>query len=217
MTIMPPSTRGFTLIELLIALAIFAILSAISYRTLTSVFATREALQHQTAKLRDRALFFHRLESDFAALLNRPITDADGNTVSALKMTAYTANAEQPAITFTRSGFVGADDRNAAPQRVGYRLREGVLELMLWVGLDQAPRASAKGYAALPGVRAARWRALDASGNWQSEWPPNASTSREGDPFPRAIELSITEVNGETFNRLFAMRASQLSDPGAGQ
>jgi general secretion pathway protein J len=205
---------AFTLIELLIAMAIFAILSAISYRTLSSVFATREALQRETTILRDRALFFSRLENDFAGLLNRPIINADGNPDKPLRMTAFVATSNDATIAFSRVGFVGTEDGNSAPQRVGYRLREGKLEMLLWDGLDQAPRATPSAYAVLRDVRAVGWRALDAAGNWQTEWPlPQAG--KDDDPFPRAIEVTVTASTGEKFNRLFAMRPSGLTRRGA--
>ena len=42
-------------------MAIFAIMATLSYRTLDSVFRTREQLTDQTARLRDVALLFARL------------------------------------------------------------------------------------------------------------------------------------------------------------
>jgi type II secretion system protein J len=46
----PAHHAGFTLIELLIAMAIFAIMATLSYRTLDSVFRNREQLTDQTAR-----------------------------------------------------------------------------------------------------------------------------------------------------------------------
>jgi general secretion pathway protein J len=63
---MSRAQKGFTLIELLVALAIFAILSLLSYRTLGSLFETREQLNIESAKWRDAALFFSRVENDLA-------------------------------------------------------------------------------------------------------------------------------------------------------
>lgn len=217
-----PQSRanGFTLIELLVALAIFAILSLISYRTLGSLFQTREQLNIQSAKWRDAALFFSRVENDLAAILNRPIRSADGLNAAPLCLFGNVSNAGtgDAALVFTRTGFADSDGRNAAPQRIGYRLNDGNLEWLLWPTLDQAPRAVPAAFAALKNVREARWRALASvagSGpdelNWRADWPAASCTSAVPDPkaaiFPRALELSITLNSGETLTRVFALRA----------
>ncbi|MFY8062692.1 MAG: PulJ/GspJ family protein, partial [Usitatibacteraceae bacterium] len=55
---------AFTLVEVMVALLVFAVLTVIGYRTLSSMFDTRERLAMQTGTLRDQALFFTRIESD---------------------------------------------------------------------------------------------------------------------------------------------------------
>ncbi len=214
--------RGFTLIELLVALAIFAILSLISYRTLGTLFQTREQLNIQSAKWRDAALFFSRVENDLAAILNRPIRSADGLNAAPLCLfgNAGTATGDA-ALMFTRTGFADSDGSNAAPQRIGYRLNDGNLEWLLWPALDQAPRAVPTAFAALKNVREARWRALAVGGgagsddlNWRTDWPAAPDTCAVPDPrvavFPRALELTITLNSGETLTRVFALRAVAL-------
>ena len=207
--------HGFTLIELLVALAIFAILSLISYRTLGTLFQTREQLNIQSAKWRDAALFFSRVDNDLAAILNRPIRNADGLSAAPLCLVGNIGTAtSDAALVFTRTGFADSDGSNAAPQRIGYRLNDGNLEWLLWPTLDQAPRSVPVAFAALKNVREARWRALGAGSddlNWRTDWPAAPASCVLPDlkaaVFPRALELSITLNSGETLTRVFALRA----------
>lgn len=204
-----PQQHAFTLIEVLVALLVFAVLSVISYRTLSSIIDTREHLGRQTAVLRDQALFFTRLEADLGAILPRAVRNADGVVEPALKVLAATTSSIDPVIVFSRAGFAGASGASAAPQRVGYRLNEGKLELLIWHGLDAAPRAEPNVYAALDGVREFRWRVLDKSGNWRADWPPraeSASASTVASSLPAALELTLIQNNAAPLLRLFALR-----------
>ena len=201
------AARGFTLVELLVALAIFAIMAVMSYRTLDSVFQTRQQLSVETARLRDVALLFARLDDDFTTLLDRRPRNADNLLDDALRLTALRPGADDATLVFTRSGFAGSTGIAATPQRVGYRLKEGTLELVLWPSLDSAPRSAPQAYPALTDVREAKWRAMDRAGNWQNVWRSTVvgGTNAPG-AYPGALELTITLASGEQFSRIFALR-----------
>ena len=203
---------GFTLIELLIALAIFAILSLIAYRTLGSVFQTREQLNAETTKWRDLALFFARVENDFGALVPRSIRTADNLNAAAFCLSPYAASPGDAQLAFTRLGFVDANGSAAAPQRIGYRSNEaeGKVELLLWPGLDQAPRSVPQAYTALANIRSAKWRVQDRAGNWRDDWPapPDSCNAFNATNFiyPLTLELTVTLASGETVSRLIKLR-----------
>lgn len=205
-------SRAFTLVEVLVALAIFAVLAVIGYRTLSSMFQAREHLATQSTRLRDQALFFTRLESDIGAMLPRPIRNADGVTEPGLQVLSAAVSAVDPVIVFSRTGFAGAmgatgaTGGNGAPQRVGYRLNEGKLELLVWDGLDAAPRARPNAYTALNDIREFKWRILDKSGNWRPEWPIRSESPSSQTTLPAALEVTITPVNAAPIVRLFALR-----------
>jgi general secretion pathway protein J len=209
---------GFTLIEVLIALIVFAAIALISYRTLSSIFETRERLAEQSSRLRDQALFFTRLEADLGAIIVREIRDADGLMQPALRIVPAAQSSLEPLVSFSRSGFAAASGTSAAPQRIGYRLHNGNVELLIWEGLDQAPRAQAASYVALKDVKSFRWRVLDHNGVWQAEWRgaaagANVGTAANGNPIkarplPAAVELSLSLGTGTDtpIVRLFALR-----------
>jgi general secretion pathway protein J len=221
---------AFTLIELLIALTIFAILSVISYRTLSSVFQTREQLNLESAKWRDLSLFFTRLESDLANTLDREIRTADGRSAAPLCLSALPPNPAEATLAFTRTGFAEAigtsASTNSAPQRIGYRFADGKIEWMLWPTLDQAPRGQPDAYVTLANVRDAKWRALDravgyggGTSNWRNDWPAapsNCARVEKGAAiFPAALELTLTMLSGETITRVFALRPAANTSAGS--
>ena len=130
---------GFTLIELLVALAIFAILTGFAYRGLTAMLDSRVALERESRKWRDVSLFVGRLERDLSAALARGVTGAS-NTPLAPLSSVIESTASPDGIALTRSGSPIQENALAAPQRVGYRLREGSIERLAWAGVDAAPR-----------------------------------------------------------------------------
>ncbi|MBC7622987.1 MAG: type II secretion system protein GspJ, partial [Aeromicrobium sp.] len=100
-------------------------------------------------------------------------------------------------------------DSSAAPQRVGYRLNEGRLELLIWDGIDVAPRAVPTAYTALKNVREFRWRVLDARGNWRADWPSrddNSTPTFASTALPAALELTLTQGDAAPIIRMFALR-----------
>lgn len=188
-------------------MAIFAILALISYRTLDSLFRTREHLGAETSRLRDVALLFARLDDDFAALMDRRVKTADNLSDDALRLSALPPGADEASLVFTRAGFAGSDGAAAAPQRVGYRLRESTIELVLWPALDTAPRSAPQAYPALRNVSEAQWQALDRAGNWQDVWR-STSVGAAGTPatYPAALRLNLKLATGERYVRVFALR-----------
>ncbi|MFM7460408.1 MAG: type II secretion system minor pseudopilin GspJ, partial [Burkholderiales bacterium] len=199
----------FTLVEVMVALLVFAVLTVIGYRTLSSMFDTRERLALQSGTLRDQALFFARIESDLGAVLPRAARNADGVSEPALKVLSAVSSAIDPVIVFSRTGFAGSTGASAAPQRIGYRLNEGKLELLIWDGIDVAPRALPAAYTALKNVREFRWRVLDTRGNWRADWPArddSSTPSFASTALPAALELTLTQGDTPPIVRLFALR-----------
>ena len=203
----PARQSAFTLVEVLVSLAIFAVLALISYRTLDSLFTTRERLQQSSTLLRDQSLFFTRLESDFNAILPRAIINADNLPEPALQIVAP-LNERDALIRFSRAGFVSHSGSSAAPQRMGYRLRDGNIELLIWSGIDLAPRAEPVAHTALSGVREFRIRVLetprDQPAVWRNEW--KSIRTEDLTRLPRAIEVTLTPTAGSSLVRVFTLR-----------
>jgi general secretion pathway protein J len=191
--------NAFTLVELLVALAIFAILSGFAYRSLNAMLEGREALQRESRKWRDVALFVGRVERDLAAVLPGRMAKGPSGTSLMPVSSVIESTSSSEGLAVTRSGSALQENALAAPQRVGYRLREGAIERLAWGGVDAAPRDEPTSLAVLKQVSSLGFRFLDTKGEWQSSWgPPGAATP----VLPAAVEVTLQLASGEKIVRL---------------
>ena len=96
---------------------------------------------------------------------------------------------------FSRKSPPGQDE-----SRLGYRLRGGNVELLVWRVLDRAPASTVEVYPILENVSALRFQHLDAQGVWREQWPVT-----EAEPLPRAVAIEFTLADGPTVRRIFAL------------
>ncbi len=195
-------SKGFTLVELLAALTIFAVMSIAAYRGLSTMLDARARIELENHKWRNVALFFSRLENDLDAFRTRPVRGTSDLPLPPLAGNAVAAGEDDAQLAFTRGGYSGQEGKLSAPQRVGYRLRHGKVEMLSWAILDQAPRSRPEAYQALGGVAKFELRYLDAAGNWQLQWPLPGQLANQP---PNALEVSLTLGSGETVKRMFAL------------
>jgi general secretion pathway protein J len=202
---------GFTLIELLVALAIFAVLSGLAYRSLAVVLDSRGHIDRENRKWRDVALFLARLEQDVATALPRPVRDAGDTMAPAFAGTPAPARAHEGLLVLTRTAFAAEPGAAEPPRRLGYRMRGNTVELLAWTVLDQGPRTEPAVVAALRDVKAMEVRFLDRRGQWHAYWPPPGAAAPQKS-VPAGIEVALTLTSGERVVRLLptASRQPQL-------
>lgn len=194
--------RGFTLIEVMVALTIFALMSGVGYRALEAVLTAAARVEQETVKWRELALAFVSMEQSLTAIVDRPVRERDGRAASAFSGSAAVRNDAEPLLVFTRMGFPDQGGTLADSQRVGYRLRSGQLEQLIWPVLDQAPDSEPRATVLVSGITTVALRYLASSGAWQAAWPP----AGEAAGTPVAIEVSLKLATGEQVTRLFAVR-----------
>jgi general secretion pathway protein J len=190
-------SRGFTLVELLVALAIFAIISAFAYRSLTVMLEGRERLQAESRKWRDIAMFVGRVERDLRAVVNRPATGASGAALAPVSSSVPLAAQAANGLAVTRLGNALQENVLAAPQRIAYVQRENRVERLAWTAVDAAPRDEPQPVTVLRNVRSLEFRFLSKN-DWRTSWGLPGSPER----IPAAVEIAFTLESGERIVRL---------------
>ncbi len=192
--------RAFTLVELLVALAIFAVITALSYRSLAALMDAREALEKDSRKWRDVALFVGRFERDLGSVLPRLAAGPSGTPLAPVSSLLDLGGVTARGLAITRSGALLYQNALAAPQRIAYRFVEGRVERLAWIAADAAPRSEPVATPVLEGVRALEFRFLVAN-----EWRPDWGLPGAGPALPAAVEVALTLESGERITRLVAL------------
>ena len=187
--------RGFTLLEILVALAVFAIASAIAYSGLNAVASTKSSLDSEIRFWRELGQVFDRMEIDFTQTLPH-LLRADGGELS-------------PPLQADRTetgGFfieLARSDGERPPVHVVYRCERGVLSLR--VGPINAGQSSsgaiataAPVYPLLENVDDCEAALLDASNSWRPLWPEAQAQVR-----PRAIRIRLALAGRGKFERVY--------------
>lgn len=193
--------RGFTLVELLVAMAVLAVLAAVSFRGLNSILEAEARVQSETRRWNEIAIVVAQMGRDLSLAIARPVRDDAGRARAALIM-GNLQNETQGQLMITRLG--DADDASSLGdlRRVGYRARAGILEYMVWPAADAAPGTTPSVNPVLENVTDLQLRALSTDGTWTSTWP----SGQQAVALPRAVEAQIVFASGERITRIFPLR-----------
>jgi general secretion pathway protein J len=197
--------RGFTLLELLVAMAVLALVGALGYRGLNSILDAEARLQVESRRWTDVSLLFSQLSEDLTMAVGRTTRDDMDRTSPALLLSGSTsapAVSGNAQLVVTRLGIGEGAAVQSAPRRVGYRLRDGALEYLVWPDLDAAPGATPAAYELLGDVADLTWQALDVDGRWFTDWP----AGRPATSLPRAVSVRIVLAGGEEITRILPLR-----------
>ena len=213
--------RGFTLLEVLVAIAIFALISAMAYSGLANILRADEHINKERAAWRELALLYLRMEEDIGQACPRTIRDTYGVTLPAMQAQATDSRAlGAPAIEFTRGGiFLPMFEEPETPQtpaqvkrpvrsdlqRVAYRLNEGVLSRLTWPDLDRAPQSRPQETVMLKDVTEFQLRYYAPKAGWVDKWP---MTAANGLPvsmtdLPSGVEVRLVLKGRGELKRLF--------------
>ena len=196
---------GFTLLELLVAMAVLAVLGAFAFRGLSSVLDAESRVQAETRGWHDVALLFSQLAEDASLAIERTGRDHADRTIPALWLAEDARQSTDffdAQLVLTRLGIGEGAAAQSAPRRVGYRLRDGKLEYLVWPSPDSAPGAQPAVYTVLERVAGMQWQALDADGRWVGAWP----AGRVANALPRAVSVRVTLAGGDEVTRILSLR-----------
>jgi general secretion pathway protein J len=186
------SQRAFTLLEMLVALAVFAIASAIAYSGLNAVASTKSALDKEIRFWRQLGQVFDRMEIDFTQTIPHLLRADDGDLLPPLRVGS----------TETGGFFIelARADGERPPVQVVYRCDRGVLSLRVGPlnASSGALAAAAPVYPLLENVDDCEAASLDANNVWRPLWPEAQSAVR-----PRAFRIRLTLAGRGKFERVF--------------
>ena len=190
---------GLTLIELLVAVALLALLTVMAYRGIDSMSRTSQHSLAEGDRWQAVALFFERFANDVAQPARRPVRDGSGGAKPlpewwGRQQVGDDATAAQ--LEFSRKSPAGRDEI-----RLGYRLRDDKVELLIWNVLDRAPSSQPEVYVLLEDVGSLNFRYLDAAGTWQLTWP----VAGNAEVLPRAVAVEMDLGKGVKLQRVFAL------------
>lgn len=174
---------GFTLVEMLVAVAIFALASALAYGGLAALTRARSQLDAQNERLGRLQFAVGLIERDLRGVAARGIRDGYGAPHAPLEGT-------RERIELSRHGYANALALpRAEVERVGYRLDDGELQRLRYAVLDRAPASTAIEDALLDQVERLEFAYVAADGRELAQWPPPRANR---DIPPRALIVTLT-------------------------
>lgn len=201
----PARAGGFTLLEVLVAIAIFAIFSAMAYGGLLRVLDSRDRIEAEREAWRELALGFQRIKDDLAQAVARPVRDNDGGPLPAFRGQPTDIRAlGEPSIEFTRAGLPATETGGTGLQRVAYRVSEKRLVRLHWPVLDRAPVTKPLAAPLLDQVEELEVRFYH-NGAWLDRWPPQTPGAAAGPAadLPRAVEIRLVHAKQGELVRTF--------------
>ncbi len=194
-------SAAFTLIEVLVAMAIFAILAAFAYSTLSQTLLSAEILNERMDRLQSMQRAMRMLSDDLQQLAPRPVRDELGDNLRPALDTGFQSGF---AMELTRGGWSNPVVLpRSTLQRVGYRLEDDELVRYHWYTLDRTLSNEPVGVALLDGVEGIQFRFHLEDGEVSDQWPPlNRPGALGARQRPRAVEVILLLEDAGEISRL---------------
>lgn len=194
--------RGFTLVELLVAMAIVAVIGVMALTGLTTIIRQRDIAEERTQRWQEIQLAMRLIAQDLSQAAPRLTRDELGESYQPSMLANPNA---QFALEFSRGGWANPGGfARGTVLRVAYNVEEqqqtkngkrethNVLVRMHWPVMDRTLSTVPVKTNLLDRVDNVEVRFMDASGEWQTEWPP---LQMQG-PLryvirPRAVEFAV--------------------------
>ena len=189
---------GFTLLEILIAIAIMATMAVLGYRALEAMTQSEARLSAEAARWRTLDLFFARLEGDLREAVPRNARLGESREPAWFATVDANGNA---LLAFSRAGPEFNLEPGSGGQRLGYRFRDGVVEVLYWPSYDRVRGVEPTVYPLLSDVASFRLAYLGRDGVWLANWPVAGDAD-----LPRGARVELVLANGESIERWLALR-----------
>ncbi|HLX27107.1 MAG TPA: type II secretion system minor pseudopilin GspJ [Casimicrobiaceae bacterium] len=191
--------RGFTLVEALVAIAILALVATIAWRATAAMTDSEARLTTESARWRQLDAMLTRMEADMREAIPRTVRHGTGSEPA---WYARPADADgNSEVVFTRAGPSALDEPGSGGQRVGYRLRNGRIEVLYFAHLDNVATKEPDAYALAEGIARFRVLELGPDGRWIDRWPVSTANA-----MPRGVRIEIGLDGGGAIERWLALQ-----------
>ena len=194
---------GFTLIELMVAIIIFAIISTVSYRMITSLVKTKEIAGEAQEKWGNLSLAMSNFGSSWNRVIPLVARDQNGGLLAAVYGKPKLSGMYDSQLEMTLSGFSGDKIYGTVPpKRVGYRFYGKTLYLVTWPVLNRVVTTQPEIDILIDNVSKFEITYLYPDNQWRDTWPPQGGDITS---LPRAVKVVLVLVSGETVERSWAL------------
>jgi general secretion pathway protein J len=180
-------SAGFTLLELLVALAIFALISAMAYGGLQSVMTQQQETAARSDRLADLQKAYRIMQRDLEQIVNREVRNEFGDRIGVL-----VGGSGFDGVEFSRGGHPNpAGFLRSEIQRVAYVPDQDILLRRTWRVLDRAQDTEPDEQRLVESMSLFSMRFLDQANEWQESWPPATGLGEAAPGLPVAVEVQL--------------------------
>lgn len=192
-------SQGFTLIELMVAVIIFAIISIISYKTLSSLVTTKEVVETAQNKWGGVSKTINQMSTACHRAIPLVIRDENGLIMPAVLGKNKLNSKYDAQLELTTSGFIGDPEYGSIPpKRVGFRFVKGKLYLVAWPVLNRVQSTVPDLKLLLEHIAVFNVNFLYPDKQWRDTWPLDSSNIGT---LPTALKVYIKMDSGEEITR----------------
>lgn len=196
--------RGFTLIELMIAIMIFAVITIISYRVISSLLTTKEVITAVHHKWGSLSNTINRLNQSMYQVIPLVVRDSDGNIQSAVLGKAKLESRFDGQLELTESGFIGDQVYGSTPpRRIGYRFVDKKIYLITWPVLNRVMGTVPRVDILLENVESFKVSFMYPDKQWRDTWPLDSSGFTI---LPVGVKVTIKLLSTEEVVRQWALQ-----------
>lgn len=198
----PESSPGFTLLEMVVAIAIFAVIAAISYAALDNFLEAKAHIDKENDQAKALQTAFVLLEQDLRYAVDRPVRNGYGDAEPAfIGVPEESLSAgERLRLTTIRPAPEGI---GVAPlQRVAWRLNDGELSRVTWQVLDRDVDSAERRRRLLDNVEDITFTFYTYDADQKlttvNEWSSNAE-------LPVGVEVTVLMQDRLAYRRIFEL------------
>lgn len=194
--------------EVLVAVAVFAVMSAMAYGGLNTVMKSRQGMEQHSDRLVGLQKAFTIIGRDIEQIVARAVRDEFGDTRDMLRSQDYEDIKLELTHTGWRNPFPNEKRVRSVLQRTAYRYKDERLERLYWFDLDRGHESKPFESVLLENVKSFELRFVDEGKQWQTAWPKLNSE----EAVPIAIEVSIELEGLGKVARLFRVPARVIQE-----